>query len=37
MIPYSDNLFREAAIEWLIETDQVCLSSILLMYSLFTA
>lgn len=22
-VPYSDSLFREAAIEWLIETDQV--------------
>jgi hypothetical protein len=29
IIPYSDSLFREAAIEWLIETDQVSsLSSI---------
>lgn len=24
IIPYSDAIFREAAIEWLIETDQVC-------------
>jgi len=23
IIPYSDSLFQEAAIEWLIETDQV--------------
>ncbi|KIJ32660.1 hypothetical protein M422DRAFT_85088, partial [Sphaerobolus stellatus SS14] len=23
VIPYSDNLFREAAIEWLIATDQI--------------
>ncbi len=22
--PYSDELFREAAIQWLVETDQVC-------------
>jgi uncharacterized protein YecT (DUF1311 family) len=22
--PYSDALFKEAAIQWLIETDQVC-------------
>lgn len=22
--PYSDELFKEAAIQWLIETDQVC-------------
>jgi hypothetical protein len=26
VIPYSDELFRQAAIEWLIETDQVCAS-----------
>jgi len=25
--PYSDSLFEEAAIQWLIETDQVCLFS----------
>lgn len=24
--PYSDELFRDAAIQWLVETDQVCLS-----------
>jgi hypothetical protein len=24
VIPYSDQLFRKAAIEWLIATDQVC-------------
>ena len=24
VIPYSDTLFQEAAIQWLIETDQVC-------------
>ena len=23
--PYSDSIFEEAAIQWLIETDQVCL------------
>jgi hypothetical protein len=28
VIPYSDNLFREAAIEWLVSTDQVCSRSI---------
>ena len=22
--PYSDELFKEAAIQWLVETDQVC-------------
>jgi len=27
--PYSDELFKEAAIEWLIETNQVCTSYIL--------
>ncbi|KAH7885626.1 hypothetical protein F5I97DRAFT_1810590 [Phlebopus sp. FC_14] len=26
VIPYSDALFREAAVEWLITTNQVCLS-----------
>lgn len=29
-IPYSDALFREAAIEWLIATDQVCLLTLFL-------
>jgi hypothetical protein len=24
IIPYSDKIFRKAAIEWLIATDQVC-------------
>ena len=24
-VPYSDELFRDAAIQWLVETDQVCL------------
>ena len=24
--PYSDVLFKEAAIQWLVETDQVCLA-----------
>ena len=24
VVKYSDNAFREAAIEWLVETDQVC-------------
>ena len=24
VIPYSDKAFREAAVEWLIATDQVC-------------
>ena len=28
-IPFSDELFKEAAIQWLIETDQVCTSSCL--------
>lgn len=23
--PYSDELFKEAAIQWLVETDQVCI------------
>jgi len=23
--PYSDDVFKEAALQWLIETDQVCL------------
>ena len=25
VIPYSDKAFREAAVEWLIATDQVCM------------
>lgn len=25
--PYSDELFKEAAIQWLVETDQVCFHS----------
>jgi len=25
--PYSDELFKDAAIQWLIETDQVCIAS----------
>jgi hypothetical protein len=24
--PYSDDLFKEAAIQWLLETDQVCIA-----------
>ncbi|KAG1906237.1 uncharacterized protein F5891DRAFT_942271, partial [Suillus fuscotomentosus] len=24
VVPYSDKLFRQAAIEWLVATDQVC-------------
>jgi hypothetical protein len=24
VIPYNDDLFRDAAIEWLVSTDQVC-------------
>jgi hypothetical protein len=24
VIPYDDDLFRDAAIEWLVSTDQVC-------------
>jgi hypothetical protein len=24
IVPYSDSLFREAAIQWLVKTDQVC-------------
>ena len=28
--PYSDELFKEAAIEWLIETNQVCCLNLLL-------
>ena len=28
-IPYSDKLFKKAAIEWLVATDQVCLFSYL--------
>jgi hypothetical protein len=30
IIPYSDAIFREAAIEWLIETDQVCFFNLIL-------
>jgi hypothetical protein len=26
--PYSDDLFKEAAIQWLVETDQVCVALI---------
>jgi hypothetical protein len=26
VVPYSDNLFRDAAIEWLVSTDQVHIS-----------
>lgn len=26
-VPYSDELFQEAAIQWLVETDQVCIVS----------
>jgi hypothetical protein len=29
VVPYSDKIFRQAAIEWLIATDQVCLTNIL--------
>ena len=25
VIPYTDSIFREAAIKWLIATDQVCI------------
>ena len=33
--PYSDGLFKEAAIQWLVETDQVCITlSFLQMYNL---
>ena len=33
--PYSDELFKEAAIQWLVETDQVCITlSFLQMYNL---
>lgn len=28
IIPYTDAIFREAAIEWLVATDQVCLKII---------
>ena len=28
VVPYSDKVFREAAIEWLIATDQVCYPSL---------
>jgi hypothetical protein len=24
VVPYSDKVFREAAVEWVIATDQVC-------------
>jgi hypothetical protein len=27
VIPYNDDMFRDAAIEWLVSTDQVCKSS----------
>jgi hypothetical protein len=27
VIPYNDDLFRDAAIEWLVSTDQVCQNS----------
>jgi hypothetical protein len=30
-IPYSDTTFREAALQWLIQTDQVCCLSLSLM------
>jgi len=29
--PYSDKVFRQAAIEWLVVTDQVCVTFILSM------
>jgi hypothetical protein len=39
VVPYTDELFREAAIEWLIETDQVRYSwnySFFMLFTLFT-
>ena len=30
VVPYSDAVFREAALEWLIATDQVCIILIFL-------
>jgi hypothetical protein len=32
--PYSDELFKEAAIQWLVETDQVCTTSVLMPFFL---
>ena len=29
IIPYTDELFRDAAIEWLVSTDQVCKANFL--------
>lgn len=26
VVPYTDNVFRDAAIKWLVSTDQVCKS-----------
>jgi hypothetical protein len=41
-IPYSDNLFKDASIQWLVETDQVaftfsCETSTFSIFLLFTA
>jgi hypothetical protein len=33
--PYSDEFFKEAAIQWLVETDQVCTSIALLFFTYF--
>jgi hypothetical protein len=32
VIPYTDDLFREAAIEWLVSNDQVSETSIIKLY-----
>jgi len=38
VIRYSDKLFRQAAVEWLVATDQVCLShGNYYLFSFFTA
>jgi hypothetical protein len=35
LVPYSDALFHDAAIEWLIQTDQVCFASCYMTSCLF--
>ena len=32
VIPYSDDLFRDAAIQWMVETHQVCCISHVLVF-----
>jgi len=35
VVPYSDKLFREVAIEWLIATDQVCHHLLKSIYAIY--